>query len=146
MQAFRLCSQGVGWCVGDARLPKGFWQGHAPKSQGYSVVGLTGVCGTGDKGNSVAPSSCAGPPSLLHAVTAEPALGLRLCSFSGGIRVLSSCLRDKQGTGVSGQALCAVQTPHGFPSIPDSSSSWPFAGDLREEGWSPSCPHPLAEN
>lgn len=134
MQGFRLCLQGAGWCVGGTGVPKGVWQGHVPKSQGYSVVGLTGVCGTGDKSKGVPPSSCAGPLSLLCAVTAKPALGLRLYAFSGGIRVLSSCLRDKQGTRVSEQDLCAVQTPHGFPSIPDSSSSWLFPGDLREEG------------
>lgn len=67
----------------------------------------------------MSPSSCAGSLSLclLHAVTAVPALGLRLYAFSGGIRVLSSCLRDKQGTRVSGQALCT------YPSVPDSSST-----------------------
>lgn len=82
MQGFRLCTQEAGWCVGDTGLPKGFCQGHVPESQVYSVISLEGVCGTGDKGKGVAPSSCAGPSSLLHAVTAEPALGLRLYAFS----------------------------------------------------------------
>lgn len=125
MQGFRLCSQGAGWCERDTGLPKGFWQEHVLESQGNSAVGLTGVCGTEDKGKGMSPSLCAGSPSrsLLHAVTAEPASGLRLYAFSGGIKVLASCLRDKQSTRVSGQALCTVQTPHGFPSVPDSSSS-----------------------